>query len=91
MTEGMYYMKRSLMAAAAMAVIASPALAAANGPYVGIEGGVTIPQSTHLDILNNTTPTPPTIVTLDNGYIVKNRAGWNVDVIAGYKLGLIRL
>ena len=38
----------------------SPAFAAANGPYVGIEGGVTFPQSTDLDVILNNTSTSPT-------------------------------
>ena len=44
--------------------IAAPAYAAANGPYVGIEGGATFPNSTDLDvILNHGTTT----TTYDNG------------------------
>ena len=78
-------MRKHLLAASAVAALASPAFAAANGPYVGIEGGVTFPRTTDLDvILNNTT-------TYNNGYEVKSKTGYDVDAIAGYKLGLIRL
>jgi len=42
----------------------TPAFAGAPGPYVGIEGGVTFPQSTDLDvILNNVSAVPPTTTT----------------------------
>ena len=85
-------MRKHLLAAASLAALASPAFAAGDGPYVGIEGGVTIPQSTDLDvILNNTSVTPVTTTTFGNGYNVHYKTGWNVDAIAGYKLGLFRL
>lgn len=85
-------MRTHLLAAAAAAVIATPAFAAANGPYVGIEGGVTLPQNTDLDvILNNTSASPVTTTRYGSGYSVDHKTGWNVDAIAGYKLGLIRL
>jgi opacity protein-like surface antigen len=78
-------MRKYLFAATAAAALASPAFAAANGPYVGIEGGVMFPRSTDLDvILNNTT-------TYDNAYNVKYKTGYDVDAIAGYKLGPVRL
>jgi opacity protein-like surface antigen len=78
-------MRKLLMAATASIAVASPAFAGAPGPYVGIEGGVTFPQSSDLDvILNNTT-------TYDNGYRVKYKTGYDVDAIVGYKLGILRL
>ena len=47
-----------------------------DGPYVGIEGGVTLPQTTDLDvILNNTSVTPNTSVTYSNGDSVKSKTG----------------
>ena len=72
----------------------APTFAAANGPYVGIEGGVTFPQSTDLDvILNNTSTTPvdygrPTATAI---IVDWKKPGWNVDAIAGYKFGLFKL
>ncbi|MEO8454643.1 MAG: outer membrane beta-barrel protein [Sphingomicrobium sp.] len=85
-------MRKYLLAATAVAVLSAPAFAAANGPYVGVEGGATLPQSTDLDvILNNTSTTPTTTTSYNNGYNVDYKTGWNVDAIAGYKLGLLRL
>jgi opacity protein-like surface antigen len=86
-------MRKYLLVASAAAAISSPAFAAANGPYVGIEGGVTFPQSTDLDvILNNTSTSPTTTTSYSNGYSLDwKKPGWNVDAIAGYKLGLIKL
>jgi opacity protein-like surface antigen len=78
-------MRKHLLAASAVAALASPAFAAADGPYVGIEGGATFPRTSDLDvILDNTT-------TYNNGYDVKYKAGYDVDAILGYKLGFIRL
>ncbi len=86
-------MRKYLLAATAVAsAIASPGFAAATGPYVGIEGGVVFPRNTDLDVvLNNTTATPPTSTSFDNGRSVDSKVGWGVDAIAGYKLGLLRL
>jgi opacity protein-like surface antigen len=78
-------MRKHLLAASAVAALASPAFAAADGPYIGVEGGVTFPRTSDLDVvLNNTT-------TYDNGYDVKYKDGYDVDAILGYKLGPIRL
>jgi opacity protein-like surface antigen len=85
-------MRKHLMAATVLAVAATPGFAAADGPYVGIEGGATLPQSTDLDvILNNTSVTPNTSTTYDNGFKVKYKTGYDVDAIIGYKLGPVRL
>lgn len=81
-------MKKLAMAAAAAGAIASPAFAAATGPYVGVEGGVTLPPSTDYDVTvtNGTTST-----TYNDGYHAKYKVGYDVDLLAGYKLGLLRL
>src|SRR4051794_41967500 len=85
-------MRKHLLAATAAAVLATPAVAGAPGPYVGIEGGVTFPHSSDLDIvLNNTTASPPTTATYSNGYNVDFKTGYDVDAIGGYKFGLFRL
>ena len=83
--KGKTIMRKLMMAATAAAALAGPAYAATDGPYVGIEGGVTFPRTTDLDVvLNNTT-------TYDNGFEAKFKTGYDVDAIAGYKLGPIKL
>jgi OmpA-OmpF porin, OOP family len=85
-------MRKHLVAATILGVVSAPAFAAASGPYVGVEGGITLPRSTDLDVvLNDTSATPPTTATFGNGYNVDYKKGWNVDAIAGYKLGILRL
>jgi opacity protein-like surface antigen len=81
-------MRKYLLAAAATAALATPAFAAADGAYVGIEGGATFPRNMDLDvILNHDT----TSTTFDNGYKADFKTGYDVDAILGYKLGIIRL
>ena len=75
-------------AATAAVAIATPAVAGANGPYVGIEGGVTIPQTNDYDV---TLTTGTTTNTYSKGYQVKRKTGYDVDLLAGYKFGLLRL
>jgi opacity protein-like surface antigen len=86
-------MKIHLLAAAATAAaIATPAFAGPDGPYVGIEGGVALPQTSDLDvILNNTSVTPNTSVVYPGGYRVRSKSGYDIDAILGYKLGLFRI
>lgn len=81
-------MRKSVLAAAAAAVFATPAWAAPDGPYVGLEGGVSLPQTNKYDVTvtNGTTST-----TYNDGYRVKDKIGYDVDLIAGYQLGLLRL
>src|SRR5436309_622855 len=78
-------MRIYLIAAAAAATVTGPALAAESGPYVGVEGGAIFPQKSKLDVtLNNNTQ-------FGNGFEVKDKTGYDVDLIAGYKFGLLRL
>jgi opacity protein-like surface antigen len=85
-------MRKYLLAATAAAAMSAPAFAAANGPYVGIEGGLSIPSSTDLDIiLNNTSVTPNSSANFANGYSIDSKTGYDVDLLAGYKLGLLRI
>src|SRR5689334_3303425 len=81
-------MRKSLFVAAAATVFAAPAWAAPSGPYVGIEGGITLPQTNKYDVTvtNGTAST-----TYADGYRVRDRTGYDVDLIAGYQLGLLRL
>ena len=81
-------MRKYLLAASAVAAFTAPAYAAANGPYVGIEGGATFPNSTDLDVVVNH---GTTTTTYDNGFKAKYKTGYDVDAILGYKFGLFRL
>jgi opacity protein-like surface antigen len=78
--------KYLLTAAAAAAFIATPAFA--DGPYVGIEGGVLFPNKTTVDAnisvgSSNFSYTP--------AYRIESDTGFDVDLIGGYDLGMFRL
>jgi opacity protein-like surface antigen len=78
-------MRMYLIAAAVAATLTAPAFAAENGPYVGVEGGAIFPQKSKLDVtLNNKTQ-------FSNGFEVKDKTGYDIDLIGGYKFGLLRL
>jgi OmpA-OmpF porin, OOP family len=80
-------MRKHFLAAVAAVAIATPAFAA-DGPYVGVEGGVTFPQKNNFDVdLTN----PTTTTHYADGFQTKYKTGYDVDLLAGYKLGLIRL
>ena len=85
-------MNKYVVTAIALGVIAGPAAAAANGPYVGIEGGVTFPRSSSQNvILTNNTASPATSTTYTDGYTTDYKTGYNLDAVAGWKLGLLKL
>lgn len=84
-------MRKYLLAAAAAAAIATPAVAQDSGPYVGIEGGILFPKDTHVDAdVNFTDPAFQDIV-FEDVYEVDYKRGIDLDLIAGYDLGAFRL
>ena len=82
-------MRTFLLASAAFAAVAAtPALGAADGPYIGIEGGASFPQSTDYDLrVGNGTTT----VDYNDAYRVRSKTGYDVDLIAGFKTGMFRI
>lgn len=91
-------MRKSLLAAAAVAAVASPATAQ---PYLGIEGGVLFPKDqdgdTSVDYTTTQTPlTPlapagPADATFNNSFGVDYKRGSDLGLIAGYDFGMFRL
>ncbi len=75
--------KSILLAAAALAVLPSAAVARDGLPYVGIEGGAIKPDKLKLDYQLRALSAP-------NGIIIDHKTGFDVDFIAGYDFGLIR-
>jgi opacity protein-like surface antigen len=86
-------MRKLLLATtAALAFAATPALAKDGSPYVGIEGGVTFPQSQDVNgWVTYTTPTGTTTTTTTTVGRAKYKTGYDVDLIGGYDLGMFRL
>ena len=84
-------MRNHLIAAAAAAVLTSPATAQDNSPYIGIEGGVLFPQKQNLDgSVDFTNPAAPDI---GRGRIgsLRGKTGFDVDIFGGYDFGMFRL
>lgn len=72
------------MAGAAAIIIAAPAQA--DGPYIGIEGGVSFKDKITVDIDG-----PPADGTYDPAAIARTKMGIDGDVILGYDFGAFRL
>ncbi|MGN6850443.1 MAG: outer membrane protein [Sphingomicrobium sp.] len=82
-------MRKFLLAAAvAAAAVASPASANDRGGYIGLEGGFLFPRTTHVD--GKFSDGSTTFVGKDL-FGIKYKTGYDLDVIAGYDLGMFRL
>lgn len=81
-------MRNYLLAAAAAAAIATPALARDGSPYVGIEGGFMIVEDVNADVTSTRTTGTSRI---GDAYTVDFKPGFDVDAIAGYDFGFFRL
>ena len=94
-------MKKYLLAAAAVTVLASPAYARDGQPYFGIEGGILFPKDQDADVTvdyttTQTDPTTPTFsgtssTTYNNAFGLDYKKGLDVDAIVGYDFGIFRL
>lgn len=96
-------MRHSILLAAALSAVASPAMAQDGAPYVGVEGGVAFPRSTNYNVSAMRVQTVPTgngllgqtVTTTNtlyrNGFNADYKTGLDVDAIAGYDFGFIRI
>jgi opacity protein-like surface antigen len=84
-------MPKYLLAAAVAAVLATPAAARDNSPYVGIEGGVLFPQKQDIDGSVNFTNAVPADIAASPVGSLKGKTGFDVDLFGGYDFGMFRL
>jgi opacity protein-like surface antigen len=94
-------MRKYLLAAAAVAAIASPAAARDGQPYAGVEGGILFPKDNDADVFVDytTTQTPatplapagPADATFNNAFGLEYKRGVDLDAIVGYDFGMFRL
>lgn len=96
-------MRTVIIAAAAVALAAAPALAADRGPYVGVEGGILFPRNTNHTVNSVRVQTVPTgsgllgqsvtttTATFGSGFVADYKRGIDGDIIAGYDFGPFRL
>jgi hypothetical protein len=83
-------MRKYLLAGAAALVIAAPAAARDNSPYLGIEGGVLFPRNTDVDAKVQTF-TGVTVDSVGNAFTLHQKTGVDLDAIGGYDFGMFRL
>jgi opacity protein-like surface antigen len=79
-------MRKILLAAVAVAALATPALARDGSPYVGVEGGLLLVEDLDLDA-SSASP----LVRANNGYTVDFKQGVDLDALAGYDFGMFRV
>ncbi|QNM82813.1 porin family protein [Sphingomonas sabuli] len=79
---------RKLVIASALAAsaftTATPAFARDGSAYVGIEGGAMVVDRMGFKYRD-------ALQTIDDAYVVDHDWGWDVDLIAGYDLGMVRV
>ncbi len=76
-------MRKLLLAAAATAAIASPAVARDGSGYVGVDLGATLVEDTKLDFDDD-------VIRINNAIAPDYNTGWDVGLVGGYDFGLIR-
>ena len=86
-------MRIIMLAAFAAATIAGPATARDGAGYVGLEGGILFPQHSRIDATGILTvpPAAPTTIALPGALDARYKKGVDIDAIAGFDLGLVRL
>ena len=88
-------MRKYLLAAAAAAAIATPAVARDGSGYFGVEGGVLFAKDSHVTFNGAGTYYSSEggsyDFTADADFKTNYKTGYDLDLIAGYDLGMVRL
>ena len=96
-------MRTFFVIATAILASASPASARGPGPYFGLEGGILFPRDVNYEVESVRIQTVPTgsgllgqtvtttSATFGSGFSADYKRGIDVDAIAGYRFGLLRL
>lgn len=84
-------MRKYLLAAAAAAAIASPAVARDGSGYFGVEGGALFPKDSHVDFAGTYTYSEGGTYDFVADFKTNYKTGVDVDVIGGYDFGMFRL
>src|SRR3954454_23034666 len=83
-------MRNFLLAAAATLAVATPAAARDGSGYVGLDGGVLFPRSEHIRGFIDFTNTEAQDFGPNQVATVRYKAGYDVDLNAGYDFGMFR-
>jgi opacity protein-like surface antigen len=84
-------LRKYLLAAAAAAAIATPAVARDGSGYVGVEGGILFPKDSDVDFAGTYAYSEGGTYDFVASYKTDYKKGYDLDLIAGYDLGMIRL
>src|SRR3954454_13581225 len=76
--------KLAIAVALASTAMATPAIAKDGAWYAGVEGGLMVVEDTELDVHEASG-------TIPIGVLVNHKVGFDVDALAGYDLGVVRL
>src|SRR4051812_24432495 len=76
--------KLAIAVALASTGLATPAVARDHSPYVGVEGGVLLVEDQDVDYDDG-------VLNLPNAITISHDTGYDVDLIAGYDFGMLRL
>src|SRR5690348_12334793 len=77
--------KLAIAVALASTAMATPAVARDHSFYAGLEGGGMIVEDMHLNYTDDTGRN------IDDAYRVNFGTGWDIDAVAGYDFGFVRL
>ena len=78
--------KLAIALALASTALATPALARDHSFYAGLEGGGMLVEDAGIDVVNT-----DNTVAVHNFAILDHKPGFDIDVIAGYDFGMVRL
>ncbi len=77
--------KLAIAVALASTAMATPAVARDHSFYAGLEGGVMWVEDADFDYADSNG------LVLTPGFTVRHKLGWDVDAVAGYDFGMLRL
>ncbi|MBA3576919.1 MAG: porin family protein [Sphingomonas sp.] len=78
--------KLAISLALASTALATPALARDGSFYAGVEGGIMLVEDANIDLVDSTSDTA-----IDDLYVIKMKPGFDIDLIAGYDFGMVRV
>ncbi|MBA3834626.1 MAG: porin family protein [Sphingomonas sp.] len=81
--------KLAISLALASTALATPALARDGSFYAGVEGGIMLVEDANIDRVDLVDSTSATAI--DDMFIIKTKPGFDIDLIAGYDFGMVRV
>src|SRR3954471_21255845 len=86
-----YMRKLAIAVALASTAMATPAVARDHSFYAGVEGGVLYVEDMSLDVTDDDGEIFDAGTVVSNAVSVSHHSGFDIDLVAGYDFGLVRL